>query len=410
MMNDTLDKVLIVVGASHAGSNLALTARRQGWQGEILLLGEEPHLPYHRPPLSKDYLAGNKAQQEILLRPEMAYEKAEVVFRPGSRVISVERGSRQVVLADGTSLSYDKLALCLGSRARTVPIPGADREGVHYLRTVDDVERIRPCIQAGKSAVIVGGGYIGLEAAATLRKAEMEVTVLEMLPRVLQRVTAPAVSEFFSRVHAEEGVDIFNGATVESIEGENAVSAVRCADGSAHAADLVIIGVGIVPNTELAGEAGLKTENGIVVDEYARTSDPDIVAAGDCTFHHNRHYDTQLRLESVQNAMDQSKVAAATVSGTLSPYDALPWFWSDQYELKLQIAGLSQGYDDVVIRGDSRAGRRFAAFYFNGEQLLAVDAVNMPDAFAVTKRLLASGKAVDRKKLADESVALKDLL
>ena len=409
-MNDTLDKVLIVVGASHAGSNLALTARRQGWQGEILLLGEEPHLPYHRPPLSKDYLAGNRAQQDILLRPETAYEKAEVVFRPGSRVISVERGNRQVVLADGTSLSYDKLALCLGSRARTVPIPGADREGVHYLRTVDDVESIRSHIQAGKSAVIVGGGYIGLEAAATLRKAEMEVTVLEMLPRVLQRVTAPEVSEFFTRVHVEQGVNIVNGATVETIEGENSVSAVLCADGSAHAADLVIIGVGIVPNTELAGEAGLKIENGIVVDEYARTSDPDIVAAGDCTFHHNRQYDTQLRLESVQNAMDQSRVAATTVSGTLSPYDALPWFWSDQYELKLQIAGLSQGYDDVVIRGDSRAGRRFAAFYFNGEQLIAVDAVNMPDAFAVTKRLLATGKAVDRKKLADESAALKDLL
>jgi 3-phenylpropionate/trans-cinnamate dioxygenase ferredoxin reductase subunit len=278
---------------------------------------------------------------------------------------------------------------------------------VFYLRDLNDVNRIRGFIGHGKSAVIVGGGYIGLETAASMRKLGMNVTVLEALPRVLQRVTAPEVSAFYSRVHGEEGVRIITDAVVEALEGKSAVTAVKLADGTTLNADVVVIGVGVIPETELAEQAGLAVDNGIVVDEFARTSDPDIVAAGDCTNHYNPIYDRRLRLESVQNATDQAKTAANTLCGKLEAYHALPWFWSDQFDLKLQIAGLSQGFDRVVLRGSSTSGRSFAAFYFSGERLLAVDAVNRPKEFMAVRRALAAGHSTDPAKLADESVDIQ---
>ena len=397
----------VIVGASHAGAQLGASLRQGGWAGKISIVGEEALPPYHRPPLSKGYLAAEKHRDDLLIRPAAFYEKQGIDLILGNRVTGLDRANRTLSLHDGGSIPYSKLALTTGARVRKLSLPGHELDGVFYLRDLDDVDRIRGFIGAGKSAVIIGGGYIGLETAASMRKLGMRVTVLEALPRVLQRVTAPEVSAFYSRVHAEEGVTIITEAGVDSIQGNNSVEAVALSDGPAIQADLVVIGVGVMPATELAEAAGLAVNNGIVVDEFARTSDPDIVAAGDCTHHHNPIYDCRLRLESVQNATDQAKVAANTLCGKLDAYHALPWFWSDQYDLKLQIAGLSQGFDRVVLRGDSAAGRSFAAFYFSGEKLLAVDAINRPKEFMATRRALTTGQSADPAMLADEAVDIQ---
>jgi 3-phenylpropionate/trans-cinnamate dioxygenase ferredoxin reductase subunit len=398
----------VIVGASHTAAQLAASLRQSGWEAKISIVGEEAIPPYHRPPLSKDYLAGVKHSDELLIRPATFYEKSDIDMVLGSRVTGLDRAAKQVLLHDGGTIPYTKLALATGARVRKLPVAGGDLGGVFYLRDLNDVDLIKGYVGAGKSAVIIGGGYIGLETAASMRKLGMNVTVLEALPRVLQRVTAPEVSAFYSRVHGEEGVDIVTEAAVEKITGNKSVEGVALADGTTLAADIVVIGVGVIPNTELADDAGLAVDNGIVVDEFARTTDLDIVAAGDCTNHYNPIYQRRLRLESVQNATDQAKVAANTLCGKLEAYSALPWFWSDQYDLKLQIAGLSQGFDRVVMRGASDSGRSFAAFYFDGDRLLAVDAVNRPKEFMAVRRALTQGQSADPEKLADESVDIKD--
>jgi 3-phenylpropionate/trans-cinnamate dioxygenase ferredoxin reductase component len=370
-------------------------------------VGDEAIPPYHRPPLSKAYLAGDKHSDELLIRPAAFYEKSNIDLVLGNQVTAIDREAKVITLHDGGSIPYTKLALTTGARVRKLALPGHELDGVFYLRDLSDVDRIRGFVGKGKSAVIIGGGYIGLETAASLRKLGMEVTVLEALPRVLQRVTAPEVSAFYTRVHGEEGVKIITEAAVESLQGAASVEAVSLADGTKLKADMVIIGVGVIPATELAEAAGLDVDNGIVVDEFARTSDHDIVAVGDCTNHYNPIYDRRLRLESVQNATDQAKTAANTLCGKLEPYNTLPWFWSDQYDLKLQIAGLSQGFDQVVIRGDSESGRSFAAFYFQEGRLIAVDAINRPKEFMSTRRALASGKSADAAQLGDDSTDIQ---
>jgi 3-phenylpropionate/trans-cinnamate dioxygenase ferredoxin reductase subunit len=403
------EQTCVIVGASHAGTQLALSLRQGGWEGRIVLAGDEPVKPYQRPPLSKDVLSGAKSMEQILIRPDAVLENAGIEFMLGRRVETIDRTRKILYLDNGETQDYDKLALTLGAYPSTIPLTGTDKYGVHYLRKLADVEQIRPLIGEGKSAVIIGGGYIGLEAGAVLRQTGMTVTVLEALPRVLQRVTAPVVSTFYQRLHDEEGLWVVTGALVTSIEGEDQVERVHCADGSEIDADLVIIAVGVLPNTELAARAGLDVEDGILVDEFARTSDPDIVAAGDCTRHFNPIYQRRVRLESIQNAMDQAKTAAETLNGDPQPYHALPWFWSEQYDVKLQIAGLSQGYDNVVLRGDPETGRSFAVFYFEGERLLAVDAINRPGEFMLGKKLLMAGARVDKEKLADENIPVKSL-
>jgi len=400
----------VIVGASHAGTQLSLSLRQGGWEGRIVLLGDEPVKPYQRPPLSKAILSGEKSPEQIPIRPATVIENAGIELRLGNRVESIDRDRKMLHLSDGATLDYDKLALTLGAYPSTIKLTGSDKAGVHYLRKLADVEQIRPFMGRGKSAVIVGGGYIGLEAGAILRQTGMSVTVLEALPRVLQRVTAPIVSDFYERLHHEEGLEIVSGALVTSIEGENQVERVHCADGAEHDADLVIIAVGVLPHTRLAAEAGLNVEDGILVDEFAHTSDPDIVAAGDCTRHFNPIYQRRVRLESVQNAMDQAKTAASALNGDPQPYHALPWFWSDQYDVKLQIAGLSQGYDNIVLRGDPETGRNFSVFYFLGDRLLAVDAINRPGEFMMGKKLILAETAVDKTRLADENIPVKDLL
>jgi 3-phenylpropionate/trans-cinnamate dioxygenase ferredoxin reductase component len=397
----------IIVGGSHAAAQLAASLRQDGWQGDISIVGDEPLPPYHRPPLSKAYLAGEKHTDQLLIRQATFYENAGIDLVMGTRVTAIDRESRSIALHNGGTIPYTHLALATGARVRKLSIPGVELEGVFYLRDLNDVDRIRTHVGRDKSVAIIGGGYIGLETAASLRKLGMNVTVLEALPRVLQRVTAPEVSAFYARVHREEGVDIITDAAVASLQGTGSVEAVKLADGTLIEADLVIIGVGVIPATELAEAAGLEVDNGIIVDEFARTSDPAIVAAGDCTNHYNPIYDVRLRLESVQNATDQAKTAAGTLCGRLEAYRALPWFWSDQYDLKLQIAGLSRGFDQVVLRGDSESGRSFAAFYFREGRLLAVDAVNRPKEFMIVRRALTEGRSADPAQLIDETIDIQ---
>ena len=405
-----MSESFVIVGASHAAAMLAPSLRQQGWQGRIIVIGAEASIPYHRPPLSKDYLAGAKSLEEILIRPAKVYEKSEVEFILETSVESIDRDNKTVRLSNNETLSYDKLALTVGSKVRKVNLPGVDLDGVFYLRDLKDVERISAHISPGANAVIVGGGYIGLETAAVLNRKGMNVTVLEMMERVLQRVTAPALSEFYTRIHEEEGVNIRCGIGVTGFKGNGRVSKVLCSDGSEFSADLVIIGVGILPNTELAAAAGLQVDNGIVVNARAQTSDPDIFAAGDCTFHHNPVYDRWVRLESVQNATDQSRVIAGAACGKEMSYNTVPWFWSEQYDLMLQIAGLSQGYDEIITRGDPGNGRSFAAFYLRAGRVIAVDAVNRPQEFMFTKKLIPAQKTMDKEKLADADVPIKELL
>lgn len=398
----------IIVGTSHASANLSAQLRNGGWEGEITIVGEEQTPPYHRPPLSKDFLTGEKTVEQLLIRPEAFYEKADIKLAFGHRITEINRAKRKLILDDGSELAYDKLALTTGATPRRLPIPGSDLDGVLYLRDLADAQAIQGHITADGSVVIIGGGYIGLEAAASLRKQGMSVTVLEAMPRILQRVTAEEVSAFYTRVHEEEGVTITTNAQVVGIEGNGSVTGVAMTDGSVIPAQMVLVGVGVVPNMDLAEKAGLVVEDGIQVDEFARTSDPNIVAAGDCTWHYNPIYDRWLRLESVQNATEQARTAANTLNGKLEPYSALPWFWSDQYDLKLQIAGLSEGYDRLVVRGSTESGRSFSAFYFHGDKLLAVDAINRPKDYMATRKALAAGKNADPALLGDESVDVAD--
>ena len=404
-----MSKTCIIIGASHAAAQLSISLRQEGWAGRILIIGDEPYAPYHRPPLSKSFLSGEKELSGILIRPQAVYEKNDIEFKLGIHVEVINRAHKTITLTNGEVLCYDKLALCTGSRVRTVSLPGTDLAGVHYLRNISDVEKIKHDICEGKNAVIIGGGYIGLETASVLIKQGMNVTVLEMAPRILARVTAPALSEFYTRVHTDEGVTIKTGVAVSGFKGDGHVTRVACADGSGFDADLVVIGVGIVPNVELAQSSGLEVENGVVVDEFCRTADPDIVAAGDCSNHPNALYKQRLRLESVPNASEQGKTAAASICGNDKAYNTLPWFWSDQYDLKLQIAGLSQGYDQVVIRGDSNS-RSFVAFYLKEGRLISADCVNRPREFMLSKSLIAEKIAVDPVRLADETISPKEFL
>ena len=388
----------VIVGASHAGAQVAAGLRQHKWDGDIVLIGDEAALPYQRPPLSKAYLAGDMAVDALAIRGADFYAKQEITRRDGA-VESIDRAAQQVELADGARLRYDRIALCTGARPRRLNAPGEDLEGVFYLRTSADVEAIRVAARTGGRAVIVGGGYVGLETAASLRKLGLEVIVLEAAERVLGRVTAPQVSAFYTRVHAEEGVEIRTGAAVEAFAGDRRVQEVVLAGGERIAADFVIIGIGVLPNTDLATTAGIVVDDGVVIDDRARTSDPLITAAGDCASHDMARYGRRIRLESVPSAGEQAKAAAATMCGKTKEIAALPWFWSDQYDLKLQIAGLNHGYDEIVVSGDPTRDRAFTCYYLREGQLIAADCINRPRYFIFSKQTISSGKEVDRAEL-----------
>ena len=388
----------LIIGASHAGAQLAASLRQDGWSGEIVLIGEEPTVPYQRPPLSKAYLAGKTTLDEITIRSSDFYSKQRIQLL-NAHVEAIDRSAGHIVMSTGDTLTYDKLALCTGARPRQLRVPGADLAGVHYLRTAADVELIRTSAAPGRRVVIVGGGYIGLETAASLRALDLDVTVLEATTRVLERVTAPDVSTFFERIHREEGIDIRTCAKVAALVGDDCVREVLLSTGESIPADLVIVGIGVEPRTELADAAGLVVDNGIVIDDHARTEDPDIVAAGDCTSHDIARYGCRIRMESVSSAGEQAKVAASTVCGKPRKIEALPWFWSDQYDLKLQIAGLNTGYDEVVLSGDPTRDRDFSCFYLRDGELLAADCINRPRDFMLSKRAITQQLPVDRAEL-----------
>ncbi|HEX6997580.1 MAG TPA: FAD-dependent oxidoreductase [Gammaproteobacteria bacterium] len=398
----------VIVGGGQAAAQAVQTLRQAGFAGAVTVVGEEPHAPYQRPPLSKKYLAGEIARERLLIRPPSFYADKSIRLELGRRVERLDRAARRVMLDDGRSLEYDGLLLATGSRPRRLQVPGLDLAGVHYLRTLADVDAIQASLAGGGPVVLVGAGYIGLEAAAVLVQRGFDVTVLEAADRPMVRVVSPVVSAFYDECHRRAGVKLVYGATVTGFAGDGRVRAVECADGRSFPCRTAIIGIGIEPNVELARAAGLPCADGILVDRYARTEDPAVFAAGDCTNQPDAHGERRMRLESVPNAIHQAKVAAQGLLGQPVPYSEVPWFWSDQYDLKLQIAGLAAGHDEVAVRGDP-AERRFAAYYLRDGRVIAVDAVNSPRDFLLGKKLIASEAQVSAAALRDPATDLDRL-
>ena len=397
---------MVIVGGGHAAGQNAASLRQEGYDGEIIIIGDDTHIPYQRPPLSKQYLSGEHGLERVYLRPEKFYEERNIELRLGVSVTEIHPDEHAITTSTGDTVNYEKLLLATGSRPRILNAPGSDLPGIHYLRSVAHVDNIRTEMPQAKNVCIVGGGYIGLEVASVAVSAGHNVTVLEMEERILQRVTTPEMSAFYDELHSSHGVKILTSTAVSGFAGETRVEQVLCGDLSIPA-DLVIVGIGIIPNTELAETAGLECDNAIMVDEYCRTSDPDIFAAGDNTNHPNPILNRRLRLESVPNAMEQARVAAANMLGGDKTYESIPWFWSDQYDLKLQMVGFSADGETQAIRGDQSANQ-FAVFYLHENTVVAVDAVNSQREFMVCKQLY--GKSVDPEKLTDLDVELKSLI
>jgi 3-phenylpropionate/trans-cinnamate dioxygenase ferredoxin reductase subunit len=400
---------ILIIGGGQAGAQAIDTLRREGFRGRLVLIGDEPELPYQRPPLSKKYLSGEMAADRLPFRHRAFYDEHRVELKLGRRAVRLDPAARQVELADGEQLTYDRLLLCLGAESRRLTCPGAALAGVHYLRGLADVAPIQAGFKPQARVVIIGGGYIGLETAATCRKMGCEVTVLEMADRVMNRVAAPSVSQYFVQEHRAHGITLICDTRVVCLEGQGRVENVVCADGTRHAADLVIVGIGAVATTELASAAGLACDNGIVVDEYCRTSDALIYAAGDCTNHPSPRFGRRVRLESVDNAFEQAKTASFNLLDRPVVHDRVPWFWSDQFDNKLLIVGLSQDYDRLVLRGDP-ASRSFSVCYLKGRELLAVEAVNHSKDYMAARKLIAERALFDVGKLADSDVALKEAI
>jgi 3-phenylpropionate/trans-cinnamate dioxygenase ferredoxin reductase subunit len=423
----TLHQRIVIVGAGQAAAQAIEVLRKRGHTGRIALIGDEDLLPYQRPPLSKKYLAGALDRDRLPFRHAAHYLELGVDLRLGFAAVRIDRAARRVDLADGSALEYDALLLATGSRPRRIPLPGAELAGVHTLRTVADVDRLRGEVVAGRRAVVVGGGYIGLEVAATCREAGLQVTVLEAADRVMARVASPVVSSFYEGEHARRGVDVrcrvqlhsFIGAREKGDSplfseqkrgqspGAQRVAAVRLADGREVAADFVLVAIGVAPADALAREAGIDCDDGIVVDEHCRTSDPHIWAAGDCTRHPSIHYGRRVRLESVDNAFEQGASAALNMLGLPTVHDKVPWFWSDQFDLKMVIVGLSHPHDEIVVRGDP-AERAFSVCYLKGGELIAVETVNHTKDQMAARKLIPARVHPDRRKLIDPAVPLKD--
>ncbi|MCV6585406.1 MAG: FAD-dependent oxidoreductase [Marinibacterium sp.] len=397
---------IVVIGAGQAGEALVSRLRKSGFDGAVTLIGDEPAPPYQRPPLSKAYLLGDMALERLYLRPESYYADQDIALRLSAQVTRIDPAAKQVHLGDEV-LSYDQLALTTGSTPRRLPASiGGDLDGVHVVRTLADVDGMAPSFRDGARALIVGGGYIGLEAAAVAAKLGVHVTLVEMADRILQRVAAPETSDYFRALHRAHGVEIREGVGLDHLTGSDHVTGAQLSDGSTIEVDFVIVGVGITPNTDLAEAAGLKIDNGIHTDAQGRSSDPSIWAAGDCASFPYRG--DRIRLESVPNAIDQANVVADNMLGADVDYVAKPWFWSDQYDVKLQIAGLNTGYDRVVTRQGDGAVTSF--WYYRGDALVAVDAMNDPRAYMIAKRLIEAGKSADPAHVADPSYELKELL
>ncbi len=409
----------LVVGAGHAAAQFCESLRSHDWSGSMAVVGDEPFLPYHRPPLSKTHLVSDDPPPLQLIRPEAFYADHDIALLKGCTATKIDRTAKTITLDDHEdaspkTLSYEHLVLATGSLHRRPPITGIDHPAVLSLRTAQEATAIRDRLQTAQRVVVIGAGFIGLEAAASLRKSGVQVTVLEQAERVLSRVTSVEVSDFFAALHRRQGVDLQTGVRVNAIEEAPDGLRVITQDGTAHSADFVVMGAGAMANTALATDAGLAVDNGVIVDAFNRTEDPAIYAMGDCCNQHHPLYNARLRFESVQNATDQAKTAAAAIAGTPTAHDALPWFWSDEYAVKLQIVGLSTGHDRRVLRRDPAREDSFSVWYLRsdeqGERLLAVDAINDTRAYAVGSRVIPARQCPDPALIADPAADPRALL
>jgi 3-phenylpropionate/trans-cinnamate dioxygenase ferredoxin reductase subunit len=400
---------MVIIGAGLAGLTVAETLRAEGYEGPVTLLGDEPYGPYHRPPLSKGYLLGETQEAQLTMRADAMLAKKNITLKVGAGGTAIDRTTRQVTLADGNTLDYDGLALCTGSRLRPLPLAGATAKGVFGLRSLDDAKAIAAALESAQNVVVIGGGFIGLEVAAAARKKGKPVTVLEAADRLMARVVAPLISQFYFDLHTGHGVQVVLGAMVsELVTQDGHIAAVKTKDGREFATDLLIVGIGILPNQELAQAAGIECNSGIVVDACSRTNDPAIVAAGDNTA---RRLDdgSFRRLESVQNATEQAKSAAFSLLGKVREFNATPWFWSDQYDIKLQMVGLTAGFDQVVTRGNP-ATNKFSAFYYRAGQLIAVDSLNQPAEHMAARKLFEKSVSPSAEQAANQDFHLSSLL
>ena len=402
---------ITIVGGGQAASQLVASLRLEGFTGGIRLIGEEPHLPYQRPPLSKAFLSGEEGIDRVILRSRETYEKEHVELLLGVRVDAIDRTKRTLLLSDGRTLDFDALVLATGTRARPLPVPGAGLAGVFVLRGIDDALALQAAITADKRMAVIGGGYVGLEAAATASKLGAHVTVIEAMPRLLARVASPELSAHMLAVHRAHGVDVRLGAAVSHLigSGRTGVDAVAVQNGPPLSADIVLVGIGAIANVEIAAAAGLTVENGIVVDEFMRSSDPAIYAIGDCANHPSKFSGGRLRLESVQGAVDQAVTAAKTLTGKQEPYAAVPWFWSDQYDERLQMAGVPATGDATVVRRYPDT-KQLTVWRLRGDRLTGVEAVNASKDYMAGRRLIDSGKPVEAARLEDPAVGAKQLL
>ncbi|WP_414899953.1 NAD(P)/FAD-dependent oxidoreductase [Sphingomonas flavalba] len=402
---------VVIVGAGHGGAQAAIALRQAKFEGSIVIVGDEPELPYERPPLSKDYLSGDKPFERILIRPAAFWEERRVTMRLGARVVAVDPAAKAVTFADGTTLGYGALVWATGGNPRRLGCAGKDLSGVHAVRNRADVDRMMAEMPGVTRVVVIGGGYIGLEAAAVLTKLGKQVTVLEAQDRVLARVAGESLSRFYEAEHRAHGVDLRTGVGVDCIEGaDGRATGVRLADGTVLPAEMVIVGIGVIPAVEPLIAAGAEGGNGVAVDAQGRTSLADVYAVGDCAAHANRFADgATIRLESVQNATDQATAAAKAIVGEAAPYDAVPWFWSNQYDLRLQTVGLSTGHDQAVMRGDP-ATRSFSVVYLKGGRVVALDCVNATKDYVQGRKLVLEGATIAPERLADVAVPLKEML
>ena len=400
---------LVIIGTGQSAAQCALTLRRNMFKDNITMIGEEKHLPYQRPPLSKEFLSGEVSIERVFMKSKEFFDQNDVAIFTSTPVISIDRNKKILSLSNQEDLTYNKLVIATGSRVRKLNVEGSSLKNISYLRSIEDANRLKEYFKFGKKLVIVGAGYVGLEVAATAVKKGINVTLIEMENRIMSRTVDPVISKYFDSLHRQNGVEIFLEAALEKFEGKDAVERVICSNGQIIEADGVLIGVGILPNQELAESAGLNCNNGILVDEFGRTEDTSIFACGDCTNHPNAYLNKNLRLESVHNALEQAKTVAMSLLGKQEKYNQVPWFWSDQYDKKLQIVGFSDDHDELVIRGSIEEDN-FMLFFLKEGKLIAVNAVNNPKEFLICKKLVANKQKISSDAISNQSVDLKELL
>ena len=406
------EKNIVIIGGGQASSQVATSLRQKNCKGDITIMSSEAYLPYQRPPLSKKYLSGELESERLYLKPEKFYQDQNIKLMLNSYVEEIDRKNSKLIfskLEDGEgTIDYDKLVIATGTSPRLIPLNNPNLKGVHYLRSIDDVEGIKKSLINAKNMVIIGGGYIGLEVAAVAKKLGLNVTVVEMASRILERVTSPVISSFYHSYHESQGVHIMTSTSVDGINGNEKVSSVETSIGSIDA-DIVVVGIGVLPCQELAEKSGVQTNNGIVVNEFCVSSDKNIFSAGDCTLHPSPFYKKDIRLESVHNAIEQGKTVASSIMGEFIPYNQIPWFWSDQYDLKFQIAGLNSGYDEYIIRGKPE-DNSFSVFYFKDGLMISSDCINSAPEHMMSRRFIFNKTEIDLEKLHDKNISMKEVI